>query len=130
MKSTVYFLLAAGILTLAASLVGISDSPPGIALLYGAGLMSVLAVVHRWKQPKRFGILFLGSVAAFFIMVIVHNFAEVGADRISHLPALAVVLSGLSVVGFVIAVIVCPMAGVVGALGWVATAGRQIRNGT
>ncbi len=128
-KSTAFFLIATGILTLAALVVGVSDNPPGIALLYSAGLMSVLAIAHRWRQPRRFGILFLGAIVSFFIMAMLHNFAEVGADRISHLPGLAVVLSGISVIGFVAAVIVCPMAGAVGAVGMVATAGRQLRKG-
>lgn len=129
-RSTVYFLIAAGVLTLGALSVGISDNPPGIALLYGAGLMAVLAVAHRWRQPKHFGVLFVGAIVSFFVMAMIHNFAEVGADRIAHLPNLAIVLSGLSVVGFIAAVIVCPMAGAVGAVGWVATAGRHLRKST
>ena len=118
-RSTIWFLIAAVILTIAASLVGIADNLPGIALLYSAGLALVLAVSHRWKRPDRFGFLFLAAVVGFFVMVVVHNFAEVGADRLSHLPALALLLSAFSVVGFITAVIICPVAGVVGVLGFV-----------
>jgi hypothetical protein len=62
----------------------------------------------------------------FFLMAVIHNFAEVGAERIPNLPVLAFLLTAISVVGFMAAVIVCPAAWVVGFLGWVATAlGRK-----
>jgi len=126
-KTTLWFLMAAVVLTGAASLVGIADNLPGIALLYSAGLALVLAVAHRWKSPHRFGFLILGAVVGFILMVVVHNFAEVGADRLSHLPALAFILSAFSVVGFILAVIVCPVAGAVGALGFVATLDKRAK---
>jgi hypothetical protein len=100
-----------------ASLVGISDNPPGIALLYAAGVCLVLAVAHRWRSPRKFGLLMGGSVIAFFVMVVIHNFAEVGAERIAHLPAIAVPLSAISVLGFILAVIICPAAVAIGLIG-------------
>ena len=127
--STIGLLAATGILAGAAALVGIADNPPGIILLYCSGLTLVLAFAHRWQTPDRFLVLFLGAVLGFFIFVFVHNFAEVGADRISHLPVLAFLLSAVSVVGFIAAVIVCPMAGAVGALGWVAKLDKKARKG-
>jgi hypothetical protein len=128
--STLLFLGATVILAIAASLVGISDNPPGIALLYGAGLTIALAIAHRWESPQKFGLLFLGSLVGFFIMVVIHNFAEVGADRIANLPALAFLLSAISVIGFIAALVVCPMTGLVGAIGWIATLGKQEKTGT
>ena len=120
-KTTTGFLAATVALTVAAVMVGIADNLPGIALLYCAGFTLVLATTHRWRNPGQFGWLLLVSILGFFIMVVVHNFAEVGADRISHLPALALFLSAVSVIGFVTAVIVCPVAVLVGVLGFVAT---------
>jgi hypothetical protein len=128
--STLLLLGATLILAIAASLVGISDNPPGIALLYGAGLTFALAIAHRWASPKKFGLLFLGSLVGFFIMVVIHNFAEVGAHRISNLPVLAFLLSAISVIGFIAAVIICPMTGLVGAIGWIATLGKLGKDGT
>jgi hypothetical protein len=125
--STIIFLVATVTLTVAASLVGIADNPPGILLLYGAGLTLVLAVTHRWRSPNKFGLLFFGAVLGFFFMVVLHNFAEVGADRTSHLPVLAFLLSAVSIVGFISAIIVCPVAGAVGAFGWMAMFDRQKR---
>jgi hypothetical protein len=119
--STLGFLGATAILTLAASLVGISDNPPGIFLLYGAGICLVLAIAHRWRSPDKFGFLLVGSVIGFFIMVVLHNFAEVGAEKIAHLPAIALFLSAISVVGFIMAVIICPAAVAVGLIGFSAS---------
>jgi hypothetical protein len=124
-----WFLGATVILVVAAALVGIADNPPGVALLYLAGLSGVLAVAHRWKTPKKFGFLLLMAVLGFFIMVVVHNFAEVGAEKIPHLPVLAFLLTAVSVIGFLAAVIVCPMAGLVGFFGWMATLRRKAGQG-
>lgn len=119
--STLGFLSAAAFLTLAAFLVGIADNPPGILLLYGAGICLVLAMAHRWRSPKKFGYLLGGSVIGFFIMVVIHNFAEVGAEKIAYLPAVALFLSAISVVGFITAVILCPAAVAVGLIGFSAS---------
>jgi hypothetical protein len=114
-------------LTAAALLVGVADNPPGVALLFCAGFTLVLAVVHRWRSSKKFGFLFLGAVLGFFIMVVVHNFAEVGADQVSHIPVLFFFLSAVSVIGFLAAIFICPVASLVGAIGWVAMLGREAR---
>lgn len=119
--STLGFLAATAILTLAASLVGIADNPPGILLLYGAGICLVLAIAHRWRSPDKFGFLLIGSVIGFFFMAVIHNFAEVGAEKIAHLPVIALFLSAISVIGFITAVIVCPAAVAVGLIGFSAS---------
>lgn len=121
-RTTIGLLAAAAALTVAALGVGVSDNPPGIALLYGAGLTLVLAFSHRWRNPRSFVILLLVSVAGFFLTAVIHNFAEVGAQRIPDLPALAAILSGISVVGFILAVVICPAGCVVGAVGGLVTA--------
>ena len=126
---TLWLLAATGILAGAGALVGIPDNPPGIILLYCSGLTLVLAFAHRWKSPDRFLGLFMGSILGFFVFVFAHNFAEVGADRIPHLPFLAFILSAVSVIGFFAAVIVCPVAGAVGLLGWVSKLDKKARMG-
>jgi hypothetical protein len=126
---TLWLLVATAVLTAAALAVGISDNLPGIVLLYGAGLTLVLAVTHRWRSSRKFGLLFLGAAIGFFVLATVHNFAEVGAHRIAHIPVIPLILSAIAVVGFVAAVIICPMAGLVGAVGWVANRGRDSGEG-
>ena len=120
-KGTVTLLLVTAVLTAAALWVGISDNPPGIALLYGAGATLVLAGTHQWRNPKSFVVLLGASAIGFVLSVLIHNFSEVGAERIAHLPVLAAVLTAISVVSFFLAVIVCPMGGLVGTVGGIAT---------
>ncbi len=124
-RSTRALLAATVALVLAASLVGIADNLPGITLLYGAGMTGVLAVAHRWRSPDKFVYLLIAAIVGFFVTAVAHNFAEVGAERIAHLPVLAFLLTTVSVTGFFAAVIVCPAAGVVGLVGWMATMGRK-----
>ena len=97
--------------------VGIPDNPPGILLSYLSSLALVLAVTHRWKDPRRFGILFLACAVGFVVLVVIHNFSEVGSEMISHIPVLAVSLSTVSVISFLLALFVCPWGCVVGAIG-------------
>ena len=59
------------------------------------GVGAGLAVTHRWRSPIRFAYLLAGAVIGFFVMAAIHNFAEVGAERISHLPVLAYPLSAV-----------------------------------
>jgi hypothetical protein len=124
-RITLWLLGGTAVLTAAALWVGISDNLPGIVLLYGAGLTLVLAETHRWRSAKKFGLLLLGAVIGFFVLAAVHNFAEVGADRIADVAVIPLILTFISVVGFIAAVIICPMAGLVGALGWVVNLGRD-----
>ena len=120
--ATRIMLVLAASLTGLALLIGISDNPLGIGLLYAAGIALVLAGTHRWRDPKRYGLLLVLSVVGFVLNVVIHNFSEVGAERIAHLPVLAGILGGISVVTFMIAVIVCPMGGLVGAVGGIVSA--------
>jgi len=116
-RGTVGFLLAAGVFLFAALALGISDNPPGIALLYASGLSLVLTVAHRWREPRKFAWLLLAAFLGFFATAVIHNFAEVGAASISSLPLLSMALSVISVLGFMLAVVVFPSAGLVGLLG-------------
>jgi hypothetical protein len=120
-KGTLTLLAVTAVLTGLALWVGISDNPPGIVLLYGAGVSLVLSGTHRWRSPKRFGFLLGASGVGFVLNVLIHNFSEVGAERITHLPVLAALLTAVSVVSFLLAIIVCPMGGLVGTIGGIAT---------
>lgn len=122
---TVWMLGATAVLTAAALGVGVADNVPGIVLLYGAGLTLVLAVTHRWRASKKFGRLFLGAVVGFVLLAAVHNFAEVGAHRLAHVPVISAALTVVSVVAFLAALIVCPMTGLVGVVGGLANLRRD-----
>ena len=65
-RTAQWILIAAGLLAGAASLlVGVSDNPPGILLLY-AGLTCLAgAWVWNWRSPREFWKLLLISLAGF-----------------------------------------------------------------
>jgi hypothetical protein len=128
--STLALLAASILLTLGALWVGVSDNPPGIILLYGAGLTFLLAATHRWRDPRKFWKLFLGCVVGFVLFVAIHNFSEVGAERIAHLTLLAWMLSAISVIFFILAVILCPVGAVLGAVGGVVTSAMRTTEGS
>jgi len=113
-------LVAIGCVTLAGGLiVGISDNPPGIALVYGGIICLVLAAVCRWRRPKSFLLLFAFSAAGFIVFAVLHNvFYAVGESvDISWVQSL---MEALHVGAFLIALLLCPAGIVVGLVGWIA----------
>lgn len=59
LKWTISLFTIAFLLIITASLVGISDNLPGIALLYGGIIFLFFAVLHPWKNPKNYWTLLL-----------------------------------------------------------------------
>jgi fatty acid desaturase len=63
---TVILLLASLALSFAAAFMGIDDNPPGILLVFVAGIALVLAFTHTWRTPRKFFFLLLAAVLVFF----------------------------------------------------------------
>ncbi len=73
-KTAQWILVAAGVLTGTIALViGVSDNPPGILLLYIGLTCLAGAWVWNWPSPREFWILLLISLAAFPVGVVLHN---------------------------------------------------------
>ncbi len=98
----------------AAVVVGISDNPPGILLAFGAATALVLAFVHPWRTAKQFRLFLFG----FVMFVILHNVFEAVASNAESAGTLQILLQGLGVAAFLLAVLICPPAILVGAVGW------------
>ena len=126
-KVTVVFLAIAAALAAAAGLVGISDNPPGILLAYGAAAALVLAFVHPWRTSRQFRYLLYGSFLGFLVFAVAHNLFEVVAGKMGGPGFVVAVLQGIQVAAFLIAVLVCPPALVIGAVGAVVMAIRNRR---
>jgi hypothetical protein len=114
---TVVVLAIAVAFAAAGGLVGISDNPPGIALAYGAAVALVFAFVHPWRTSRQFTYLFYSSFAGFALLVVLHNVFEVVAGRMAGPGFVVAVLQGIQVAAFLIAVLVCPPAVIIGAVG-------------
>lgn len=126
-RVTVVFLVIAGVLAAAAGVVGISDNPPGILLAYGAAAALVLAAVHPWRASRQFRYFFYMSFVGFALLVVVHNVFEVVAGRMGGPGLVVAVLQSLQVAAFLVAVLICPPALVIGAVGAVVMAVRSRR---
>ncbi|MFC1572061.1 hypothetical protein ACFL6M_00525, partial [Candidatus Eisenbacteria bacterium] len=114
---TFVFLAICCAAAIAAALVGISDNLPGILLALGAAIALVLAAVHPWRSAKRFGLLLCVAVLGFVLFGVLHNVFEGVADRVEGVAALRILLQGLGVVAFLLAILICPPAILVGAVG-------------
>jgi hypothetical protein len=106
-----------GVSAIGAIFVGISDNPPGIFLAYGAATAFILAFVHPWRTAKQFRLLLYASVLGLVIFVILHNVFEGVASTIEGIDTLQFLFQGLGVIAFFIAVLICPPAILVGAIG-------------
>jgi len=114
----------------AAIVVGISDNPPGILLAFGAATALVLAFVHPWRNAKQFRLLLYASVLGLVIFGILHNVFEAVANKAASAGALQSLLQGLGVAAFLLAVLICPPAILVGAVGSVVMFIRNRRRPT
>jgi len=82
-------------------------------------LAAVLAFVHPWRAARKFWMLVGISLAAFVVLVLVHNVAEVVASRSGTGSLLGAPLSILSGAAFVAALFLCPAGCLVGVIGGV-----------
>lgn len=117
-RSTLIFLVGSAVTLAAALLVGVSDNPPGVILMYLAIAGFTLAFVHRWKSTKRFVILLVASLIGFPLAAVLHN-AFYGLGELA--PAIKPATDVLHVTFFLIAVLFCPVGVVIGAVGSLVT---------
>jgi hypothetical protein len=100
-----------------ALLAGVSDNPPGIALAALAASALVLAFVHPWRSVRKFVGLAAGSVLGFMVLVVVHNLLGGVAELSSVGGVPRVLVEAVGVAAFLTAVLLCPVAFVIGVLG-------------
>jgi hypothetical protein len=116
-RITLLLLAAAGALVLAGLLFGVSDNPPGIVLVSIAAVAIVAAVVHPWRTPWPFVYLLVASIIGFVVLVMLHNLLDGAAGLMSEGNVLRLLLQGVGVAAFLLAVLILPAAVLVGAAG-------------
>jgi len=116
-RTLVCCLAAAGFVFALAMIIGISDNPPGLALLVLSALLLVAAFVHNWRRPRPFIKLAVFSLLGFPVFVILHNAFYAFGELSKDLPLLPGLFEALHVAGFMIALIVCPAGLIVGLIG-------------
>jgi hypothetical protein len=116
-RITLLLSATAGALVLAGLLVGVSDNPPGILLMALASVAVVVAAVHPWRAPKPFVTLCLASVLGFVALVVIHNLLHGVAGLMSDGNVMRLLVQGVGVAAFLVAILVLPAAVLVGAGG-------------
>jgi hypothetical protein len=117
-------LVVCGVFAFGASILGIEDNPPGIALAFFSTIAFILAFIHPWRTSKQFRYLIYGSGLSFVVSVILHNVFEGVASKMGGSGLVHTLLSGAGVVFFFIA-LVCPIALLVGCIGVLITSIRK-----
>ena len=124
-KTAQWILITAGLISgLVAFLVGVSDNPAGIGLLYLALTCLAAAWVWKWTAPRDFWILLLISLAAFPVGVILHNLFYALGTVVSGIKILDGLLGFLEVMFFLVAVVAVGPAVLVALVGGIYTSWR------
>ena len=116
------------ILAFAASVIGISDNPPGIALAFLSTIALVVAFVHPWRTSKQFRYLIYASGLGFVLFAVLHNVFEAIASKVGETSLAYGLLNGAGVTSFLIATLVCPSGLLVGAIGAAIMSSRDRRS--
>jgi hypothetical protein len=119
------YLAACCALAVGAAVVGISDNPPGIALAFLSAAALILAFAHPWRTAKRFRHLFYAAGAGFIVFAILHNLFDFFAAKSSGSALLHGVFTAADVAFFLVAILICPPALLIGFVGSLA---MSIRN--
>ena len=105
------------LLMIAALIVGISDNPPGIILAFISICVIVIAFVHHWNKLKKFLILLIASLVGFPVFAVLHNLFYGLAIMAKDITVVKQILEILDVSSFLIAIFICPVGIIVGAIG-------------
>jgi len=106
----------------AAFLVGISDNRLGITLCYMATTIFTLALVHSWRRTRNFLILFGAGLVGFPVFAVLHNVFYALAEIAKDVAIVHHSMEFLHAAFFIIAIMVCPPAVGIGAVGGVVVA--------
>ena len=114
---TLTFLITGIILILLSLFVGVSDNPPGIILLYFGLISLTLLCVHPWQATRPFFILFTGSLIGLPVFALLHNVWHGLHTLVADMMVLDPLFQFLSIISFLMALLVCPPAILVGGIG-------------
>jgi nitroreductase len=124
-KTAQWLLIGGGLISgLIAFLIGVSDNPPGIILMYLALICLAAAWVWGWTAPRKFWILLTISLAAFPVGAILHNLFYALGTLVSDIQILEGLLGFLEGTFFLVAVVAFGPAAVVALVGGIYTSWR------
>ena len=110
-------LIVGSILIAVALIIGISDNPPGIWLVYLGVIFLSFSLVHHWREAGRFGTLLAVAVISFPVLVLLHNIFDTLNEKIGIIPVVNQLLGGLAAISFIGGVLISPAVVIVGVFG-------------
>jgi hypothetical protein len=110
-----------GLAALATALLVGAGGPAGFPFLLGASAAFLLAVVHRWRSPRKFLFLAAGSALGFVVFALLHNVFYALGELSAASPVLVAACEALHVSSFLLAVAACPVGVLVGLAGALVT---------
>ena len=110
-------LFVGSILIVVALIVGISDNPPGVWLVYLGLIFLCFSLVHHWREAGRFGTLLAVAVISFPVLVLIHNIFDTLNDKIGNVPVVNQLFGGLAAISFIGGVLIAPAVVMVGVIG-------------
>jgi hypothetical protein len=122
---TLLLLAVCGTLAAVTGMVGIDDNPLGVALAFLSATALVLAFVHPWRTSRQFRRLIYAAGLGFVVLTVLSNVFEAVAAKVGTQSPLEGLLNGAGAIFFLIAVLLCPPALLVGVIGAVVTSRRE-----
>ena len=118
-----------GVLAAAAATLGSDDNMPlGPLLALVSASAVVVAFAHPWRTSKQFLRLAGASFLGFFVFAILHNVFGAVASMAGVSGFVHDLLDGAGVASFYVAALLCPPGFLVGAVGAVVLAIRELRS--
>ncbi len=112
---------------IAAFVVGVSDNWLGITLSYIAATTFILALVHSERRTRNFLILLGTGLVGFALFAVLHNVFYALGEIAKDIAIVHHSMEFLHAAFFIIAIMVCPPAVVIGAVGSVVVAAMNRR---
>jgi hypothetical protein len=116
-RRTFILVAACGLLAITAAAVGIDDNFPGVLLAYLSASAFILAFVHPWRSSRQFRYLIYVAGLGFIIFAVLHNVFEAVASKPGVSGLIPGLLNGIGGAFFIVAVLLCPPALLVGIVG-------------
>jgi hypothetical protein len=126
-KRTFVFLAFCVLLALAAAAVGIDDNPPGLLLAFLSGATLTLSFTHAWRETSAFRALMWVAGLGLLVFGFLHNAFHAFASMAGDSGFFHDLLSGAGVAFFFVALLLCPPAFLVGAVGCIVMSRRERR---
>ncbi len=95
-------------------IIGISDNPPGIIILYAGIILLIISLVYIWRKIRPFLILLIVSIVGVPVFAVLHNIFYGIAELTSDVKILPEILRLFDAMSFIIALIICPSGIIVG----------------